>query len=115
MTVQHLVVGHDQITGCEQVQETTVYKDVPVTWVHVNGSPWDILRVIEQQMVASGTALSITGMLWLDAVNTTSIAETKYVLERVSTLTNRFPFHTLSVAHVLYAPALKEKFEFIHM
>ena len=58
-------------------------------------------------------ALSITGMLWLDAVHTTSIAEAKYVLERVSALVKKYPAHTLSIAHVMYAPAFEQKFKFI--
>ena len=64
-------------------------------------------------MTTSEMALSITGMLWLDAVHTTSIAEAKYVLERVSALVKKYPAHTLSIAHVMYAPAFEQKFKFI--
>ena len=35
MTVEHLVVGHEQITGCDQLQASTEYKDVPVAWIQV--------------------------------------------------------------------------------
>ena len=79
-----------------------------------SGLPWDILNVIEQKMSASTTALSITALLWLDSVRTTNIDEVKKVLGGVSALISRFPTHTLSIGHVLYAPAFRQRFPFIH-
>ena len=83
----HLVLGHRQIRGCENICFEEKDLNFPINWFCVsNGYPQDFLNILEDEIKTETRPLKVTGMFSQNDIPSISLDSVRYFLKRTEML-----------------------------
>ena len=109
----HMVIGSEQIRGCEDVKLENQRFNFPIQWSVVNRSPKGIMQNVKNAMETSPEPLALTVMPFVQDIENLKFEDVTMILDVAQNLLDTHEQHKMAIPELMFPPGLEAHYKLI--